>query len=494
MSTAEAEIIPLLRGNAEALKEAGREELLELVDHYRAMGREWFRRFIVENNRVDVLAEEILGYEVKPFHRALLAFQAAHPDSLQLCYRGSGKSTLLTVAYCIFLLAKDRDLRILICSKTQGQAEAFLKEIKGHLEENEKLIDLFGPFYDPQKVNKWDNKEIEVLGKTRRTKEGSITCVGVGGMVVGKHYDVIISDDLVDEDNSRTKHMREQTKTWYYQTLDPCLEPPEAGVPHRGEHHRIGTRYHFDDLYGHLMANELKEHTQIVPALDERERSPWPEKHPPRWFLEKKRKAGTVIFNAQFLCDTEAMKGEIFQWDDFQTVDDDELPNNLRIFCGADLAISENEKADLFAMVAIGIDVKTARVYVLDYFEGHLRFGAQTEKILKWHKLHNPTRFGIETNAYQLAQYQQLKDRDPDVRVKKIKTDRDKVARAWKLSAMFEDKRVFFRRGLDKLKDQLVLFPSYRYKDGFDAFDIAYRASKMKRKRKGGRRREPGVL
>jgi phage terminase large subunit-like protein len=494
MSTAEAEIIPLLRGNAETLSKAGREELLGMYDHYRAMGREWFRRFLFENNRVDILAEEILGYDVKPFHRALLAFQAAHPDSLQLCYRGSGKSTLLTVAFTIFLLAQNRELRILICSKTQGQAEAFLKEIKGHLEENEKLIDLFGPFYDPQKVNKWDNKEIEVLGKKKRTKEGSVTCVGVGGMVVGKHYDVILSDDLVDEDNSRTKHMRDLTRTWYYQTLDPCLEPPDAEVPHRGEHHRVGTRYHFDDLYGHLMSNELKEHTQIIPALDEKERSPWPEKHPPEWFKEKKRKAGTIIFNAQFLCDTEAMKGEIFQYDDCQTVDEDEIPGGLRIYCGADLAISEKEKADLFAMVALGIDPRTLKIYILDYFEGHLRFNDQTKKILQWYKLYKPIRFGIETNAYQLAQYQNLKDEDQEIRLKKVNTEKDKIARAWKLSAIFEDKRVFFRKGLDKLKDALVLFPSFRYKDGFDAFDIAYRASKMKRKRKSGRRKEPGVI
>lgn len=494
MSTAEAEIIPLLRGNAEALSRAGREELLELLDHYRAMSAEWKRRFILENNRVDILAEEILGYEMKPFHRALLAFMAAHPDSLQLCYRGSGKSTILNVAYCVFLLCKNRDLRILICSKTQGQAEAFLKEIKGHLEENEKLIDLFGSFYDPQKVNKWDNKEIEVLGKTRRTKEGSITCVGVGGMVVGKHYDVIISDDLVDEDNSRTKHMRDLTRTWYYQTLDPTLEPPDPKVPHRGEHHRIGTRYHFDDLYGHLMANELKEATQIVPALDALERSPWPEKHPPEWFRDKKTKAGTIIFNAQFLCDTEAMKGEIFQWDDLQQIDDDEIPTGLRVYCGADLAISESEKADLFAMVALGLDPRTSRIYVLDYFEGHLRFNAQTKEILRFYRLHKPIRFGIETNAYQLAQYQNLKDEDAELRLRKIRTDKDKIARAWKLSAIFEDHRVFFRKGLDKLKDQLVLFPSYRYKDGFDAFDIAYRASKMKRKRRDSRREEPGVL
>ena len=403
-------------------------------------------------------------------------------------------STTCTITKIIHYLCKNRNLRILIASKTSSNAEGFLKEIKAHLEGTQKLIDVFGAFYDPKKVAKWDNKEIEVVGRTIKAKEASVTCVGVDGTIVSKHVDVIMSDDLVDEENARTPYMRERTQKWYYQTLDPILEPPDEKVPHRGEHHRLGTRYHFADLWGHLIENELEDHHQIIKALDDKERSPWPEKHTPEWFKQKKAKAGLIIFNAQFQNDTEAMKGEIFQFDDCQQVNDSEVPpfGELQIFMGVDLAISQKEKSDLFAIVVGGFD-KIDNCYIIDYYEGHLRFNAQTKMIKKYYKKYDPIRAGIEINAYQEAQYQNLKDDDRDIRLTPINTSKDKIVRAWKLSPRFEDKRMFFRKGLGRLIDALVLFPNFRYKDGFDALDFMVQA-KLKKKRRRPPRKEPGVI
>lgn len=489
-----------MQGTPKALEEADRSSLLDLADHYRSMGNEWLRRMIIDQNRIDILAIAVLEYHIQPFHLALLQWQFANPDNLQLVFRGAGKSTTCTITKILHLLAKDPNIRVLIASKTSSQAEAFLKEIKGHLESNDRFRELFGTYYDPQRVGKWDNREIEVAPRTTHAKEASVTCVSVGSAVVGKHFDVAVSDDLVDEENSRTKYMRDRVKQWYYQTLDPCLEPPDPRVPHRGEHHRLGTRYHFDDLYGHLMAHELKRKTQIIPALDAKGRSPWPEKYPSKWFKEKKRKSGTIIFNAQYQCDTEAMKGEIFQYDDCQRVKDSDVPSDARVFMGVDLAISEKEASDRFAIAVVAVDA-AQNYYVIDFFEGHLRFGKQTAKILQYYKKHDPVRCAIETNAYQAAQYQNLQDDDEgadgsggkNLRLKAIHTDKDKITRAWKLSPVFEDGRMYFTQGTMVLAEQLVLFPNFRYKDGFDALDLAIAASKLKKKRKR-REVEPGVL
>jgi predicted phage terminase large subunit-like protein len=288
--------------------------------------------------------------------------------------------------------------------------------------------------------------------------------------------------------------MREKTKTWYYQSLDPTLEPPDPRVPHRGEHHRLGTRYHFDDLYGHLIENELRDHHQIIPAMDADGRSPWPDKYPPEWFMKKKKQAGIIIFNAQYQCDTEAMKGEIFQYDQCQLVEPENIPSNLRTYMGVDLAITEQETNDQFAIVIIGMDADQNR-YVLDFFAGHLRFGAQTRKIIELYEKYDPIRCCIETNAYQKAQYHHLQDEyGKDIRLKPVEQDKDKITRAWKLEPIFEDMRMFFKKGgnMHLLIEQLVLFPNYRYKDLFDALDLAVKASKIKKRK--GRRREPGVI
>lgn len=470
----------------------------QLVDYYkqcRQMSHEWIRRQVIQNNRIDILANSVLGLATMPFHIAMMKYQFAHPDNLQLVFRGAGKSTVCTEAKAIHLLLQDPNLRILIASKTAQNAEGFLRGIKNHFEGNELLAEIFGPYYDARKVSKWDNREIEVLPRTKPNKEASITCVGTDGTIVSKHYDVALSDDLVDEENSRTKHQRDKTQTWYYQTLDPTLEPPDSSVPHRGEHHRLGTRYHHQDLYGHLSANELKEHTHIIRALDEQGRSPWPEKYPPKWFHEKRRKSGLIIFNAQYQNDTDAMKGEIFQYDDCQQLPDAEYPeaSDLQVYMGVDLAISEKDSADKFAIVVIGTNKTRTAFYVLDYFEGQLRFNAQTAKIREFAKKWDPIRIAIESNAYQVAQYQNLKKTDPNIRARPVNTEIDKITRAWKLSSIFEEKKVWFRSSQLLLIEHMVLFPNARYKDLFDAFDLAVRASKVSgRSRK--RSEEPGVI
>jgi len=494
MGRAAAEkVVPLVPRTA--LKRADRAQLVEYYNHCCKMEDEWIRRQVLENNRIDILAVVVLGLIIEPFHLALLQFQFAHPDNMQLVFRGAGKSTVCTVTKSIHLLLKNANLRILIASKTAQNAEGFLKEIKNHFEGNDRLAAIFGQYYDARKCNKWDNREIEVLPRNTPNKEASITCVGVEGTIVSKHYDVIIGDDLVDEENSRTQYMRDKTKTWYYNTLDPTLEPPDPTVEHRGEYHRLGTRYHFDDLWGHLEANELAEHSQVIPALDENGRSPWPTKFHPDWFAQKRKKSGIIIFNAQYQCDTETMKGEIFRYDDCQQIDPTDYPelSKLRVFMGVDLAIGEKEGSDKFAIVVIGVMPDKSAYYVLDYYEGHLRFAAQTKKIVDYYRRWDPIRCLIETNQYQDAQYQNVKDNHPDVRVRPFKQIKDKVTRAMKLSALFEDKRMFFKKGAHNLLiEHLVLFPSHRFKDLFDALDLAVRAGRIRKRRT--RQKEPGVI
>jgi len=453
---------------------------------------DWLRHEILEHDAIDLLATEILGYEVRPFHLEMLQFQFEHPDSLQLAYRGAGKSTLATITKAIHYLLKDPNLRILLANETIGGSEKFLREIKGHFENNERLLEVFGPYFDKQKTDKWDTREINVLPRTKHTKEASIACVGADGSVALRHVDVILSDDLVVEKNSRTVGRRGKLKTWYYQSLDPCLEPPDPEVSHRGEHHRLGTRYHWDDLYGHLIANELRHHHRIYRGLDENENSPWPEKHSPEWFKKKRKRMGAIIFGAQMLCDTELMKGEIFQYDDCQQIDADEVPSGLKVFMGTDLAVGKKVN-DQFANVVIGIDDKDS-IYILEAYAAHLRFKQQKTKWKDTYKRCDPIRAGIESNGYQDVLRGDLKDDDKDLRAIPIHTSVDKVTRAQKLSAKFEDKRMFFVRGshVAELIDQLVLFPGNRLDDLFDALDIAVRASR-KKKRRASRENEPGL-
>lgn len=471
-----------------------RQVLIQEVERSQAETDAWLRYQITENDRVDILAREILGYEVQPFHFALMRYQLRNRESLQLAFRGAGKSTVLTVCFCLYAIAKNPNVRICIASKTEGYSKSLLREIKQHLQENEGFRRVFGDLVG----DKWDETAIIVRTRTRPAKEPTLTVVGIGGQLVGNHFDIVIGDDLVDEDNARTPHMRERVKTWFYKVLHPTLEP-------HARLHIIGTRYHYDDLYGHLQRNELKDHTQIIRALDDRGRSPWPAKYSAEYFKKKRDAIGTIIFASQYQCDAEAMRGEIFQWDWIDWVEADAVPEKLRYVGGVDLAIKQSKEADKFARVTVGVDV-LGHVWVVGAFTTHLTFTGQTADILKWWRsgfdgaTSPPMRgdstaveIGIEVNAYQDAQYQKLKEDEPTIRLVPVHTLKDKVTRAMKLSAYFEAGKVHFVKGLHDLAEQLVVFPSGEWKDLFDALDLAVTVA-FRRRRRRRERGKVGVL
>lgn len=473
-----------------------RKDLIQLIAQNREAYKKWIRHQILVNDRKDLLGEVVLGYKIESHHLKMMRHQHSKTQSITLVWRGSGKTTCNNVIECIWLILKFRDIRILIASKTQANAIDFLKEIKGHFETNEKLIEIFGNLVGTER---WDQTAIQVSGRSRPFKEPTVNTVGVDGAVASKHYDVIIADDLVDEDNSRTKHQREKMLNWYYKMLIPTLNPPDPENPLVGRMFILGTRYHYSDLYGHLTerqpdgtGGEMKDDAVIIPIQEPDGTPNWPEKFP-KEHIDKLRLMGIIRFGTQYLLNCDAMKGEIFRYDDCQIVNDEDIPQSgLRIYMGVDLAIGEDETNDMFAWVVIGMTA-TKVIYVLDYLEKQLRFPEQTASIIKAARQYKPIRIGIEANAYQAAQIHNVKKEAPDLNAIPIITLKDKVTRAWNLVKHFEASRVFFRRSIHyKIVEHLVLFPGGRYKDLFDALDIAVTTSEKRVKKK--RSMEVGLI
>lgn len=458
-----------------------RDELTQKWLDARHVQNEWLRRQVVEYDRVDLLAEVILGYKLQPFHKLMLHFALRHKQSLQLAFRGAGKTTSVEIVQIVHKIVKDINTRILIVSKTQGFAQDILREVKQHLEENERFREVFGDLVGEEK---WNDSEIIIRGRTKPMKESTVTCVGIGGQLIGKHFDHVFGDDLVDEDNSRTDHGRKSTQTWYYKVMHPTMEP-------HCELHLYGTRYHFSDLYGHLIANEMADCHQIVPALDVHGRSPWPEKYSSEYFRTKRDQLGLVIFNSQFQCDTEAMRGEIFDIDWMgEPVNLGDIPAKAHWHAGIDLAIKTTDAHDMFAMV--GIAVEGSDIWVASLYAGHIGFSDQTRKIKDWWDdgmggvcdKKRIISFAIETNAYQDAQYQRLKEERPDMVLRPITTTKDKVTRAHRLAARFEEGKVHICKPVwNAIVDHLLQFPGGRYKDIFDALDLAVTAAFKRHRR-----------
>lgn len=425
---------------------------------------------------------------LQPLHASIIHNVSDNQASMDLAPRGHGKSTIGDVDFCITNVLRNPDIRIMIGSKTQTQASAFLKEIRTHFEQNVNLIRIFGD-WKKSRDNVWNDKEFTVNRRTVIKKEATVSALGASGAVVSKHFDIIIGDDLVGFENARTEAQRKVLKEWFYSSLYPTLEPD-------GEIHILGTRYSPMDLYEDLIKskNYKVNVQQAITIKDGQEVSLWESKFSLEKLRSIREEAGLIIFNMQYQNNTELAKGKIFKYRYFKHFEEYEVDYALnrvrvkvldaqgvpfwipvRIYMGADLAISEDETSnnDYFVLTVIGVD-KNKNVYVLDYLKERLSFNAQLNAILDYGRNKFPMveRIGVETVQYQKSLAQEIR-RLSLLPVINIQTSKDKVTRAMRRSALFENGKVWFRIGMDDLEECLLLFPEVDHDDLFDGLDFA---------------------
>ena len=430
------------------------------------------------------LPQEVLA----DLHKSIISNISNSKSTLDLAPRGFGKSTVGDVDYCITRILRDPNIRIMIGSKTQTQAEAFLKEVRTHFEQNEDLIRIFGD-WKTSKDNVWNDREFTVNKRSIIKKEATLTALGASGAVISKHFDVIIGDDLVGLENARTEKQRSNLKEWFYSSLFPTLEPD-------GEIHILGTRYNPLDLYEDLIKSKdyVVNIQRAIRVVNGKKVSLWEEKFSLERLEAILKQSGKIIFNMQYQNDTELAKGKIFKAQyfryyeeykidyDFQTAKvrvktEDGIDQwiKVRLCFGCDLAISEKEqdKGDYFVLMVIGVDADH-NVYVLDYVKERLTFNTQLNTIIDYGRNKFPMveRIGVETVAYQKSLAQELR-RLSLLPIININTSKDKVTRAMRRSANFENHKVYFREGMDDLEECLLLFPEVDHDDLFDALDFA---------------------
>lgn len=439
-----------------------------------------------------------LGWEVRGFHRAAMDDALRYQEVLWLAPRGSGKSTSLAVFVPAWLAIarpenmepevrmrlaeKFRDaphpigrenIRIALVSNSAEKAVSLLWQIKAVLTD-QRIRVLYGDLAGLR----WQDAKADTALKTSNSRESTYTALGIGSRMTGGHYDLIVPDDMVTEDNARTELQRERLSNYWKFTVQPTLEPWGWIIG-------AGTRYHPADWYGEVrewVKNGTWCHLRRTPALYEVDgelRSYWPAQYSVEKLLAIKERIGSIAFATQYQNEVDQMMGTFFEkpWvENFKKWN--ELPEadrrKARTIVVCDPSIKAGPRNDYTAFVVLS--------YIAPYFYvRHVARGQWTmEETLRravalW-KTYLPEVLGIEVVQGQEWLVQELRRRTRiNVRplVPKQYGGKDKVGRANMVRSFFEQLRVFLEEptptnGIGRLVEEMMAFSGENNAPGID--------------------------
>ena len=415
--------------------------------------------------------KEILGFSDlrKQPHQELgeLLINGKKRKKLILMPRGSFKSTVVTAGYVLWSIVKNPNVRILISSETQRNSIKYVKEIKSHLESNQKLRQIFGDFSSGE--NTWRDNEFIVSKRTFPKKEPTVMASSLEKQaIVGLHFDIIILDDVVSRNNINTKDQIQKTID-HYRLLLSVLDP--------GSDKRlvmVGTRWSWVDLYGWIIEGDEKDQFDIfVRQAIQHDGSLLLPDRLTKEFLEEQRKTqGEFIYNCQYMNQAVAGDTATFRPDHIQYYD--KLEKTTYNFVSIDPAISTKTSADFSGITVIGVDCEE-NWYVREALNLKLDPSGLIDKLFELNAQYQPMafimeRFALEKSLKHALTFE-MEKRNAYFPIRDIPTDtrKSKEARIAGLQPKFESKKIFLKRNHEDLVHQIVHHPQLKNDDLLDS-------------------------
>jgi len=416
-------------------------------------------------------AKHILGSDLmakQPHQELCDLLTSDSPKKLILLPRGSFKSTVTTVGYTLWRLAYNPNLRVLISSENFSNSAKYLGEIKDHMANNKLFRALYGD-WKPKDPGFWTKENITISTRTKvGFKEPTITASGVGQTKVGMHYDLVVLDDIVSNNNIATPEQIMKTLD-YYRLILSLPDPGSTLII-------IGTRYHYNDLYGHILENEPENYDTIVrKAYQDDGTLYFPTRLTDEFLKEQKKAQGSSHFSNQYQNEPIDAETAMFrrEWLKFYTT----VPDNLRHFIVTDAAASLSNTADYSVVMILGVD-QYSNIFVLDPWRGRVTISDFIDRIFRRVHDYNVQDEGtvtIETNAFQqtikFMLCEEMNKRKLWFSITEVKPNsrQTKVRRIQALQPYFEHGKIFIKEEHQDLMDEILRFPKTRYDDLIDA-------------------------
>lgn len=379
-----------------------------------------------------------------------------------------GKSTLCSVLFPAWYIGRNPRNQIIAASYGGELSDNFGNQLRNRMREEEHMA-IFG---DAACLS----TESQARDKWTTNAGGVYRSAGVGGGITGFGAHLGIIDDPVkgwEEANSDL--IQRRNVEWYRSDFYTRLMPPGAVVV-------IQTRWHENDLAGHLldkMENEHGDRWHVIhfPAIDENGNALWESEYPVSR-LEKIRSAvGSTTWNALYQGDPTPVEGTHFLREHLKGYE--RMPDLSRmVFYGAsDYAVTENG-GDWTVHVVVGLD-EHENIYVLDYWRGQTGPDIWIERKLdlmeRWKTMNWAAEGGQIYRSIGPFLKQRQKERKIYGKVETFTSSTNKVQRSRSMQARMAMGKVLFPRQAPwwpDVENELLKFPYGKNDDIVDTLSL----------------------
>jgi len=344
-----------------------------------------------------------LGMELGPQHHIWAAHLATGEDVVELAPRDHGKSHSLIRAYALWRIKYDPWVKeVLILGPDQPTAVENLDKIKDFLERPtmnylipKKRRDTFFSRTEVQLAN----------GKTIKAK-------GIGSPLRGRHPQLILMDDVLNESNSLTPDHQEEIKNYINSVILPMKD--KGLVMHRQQGFKsqlvmVGTAQSRTDFYHQALESGNYVGTKLAAILNEDTGEVlWPDRYTLYDLMEIRRKVGTLSFSKEYLNEPLNDNTTIFPTSLFESGKDHQLSyqssytGSNPVYMGVDFSVPGNSDGDWTVVFVLEHDPILKAYRVLNYWrERPESTQRQIHQIELWVNLYKVTLGYLEDNLFQ---------------------------------------------------------------------------------------------
>lgn len=310
--------------------------------------------------------------------------QAEPNGFLDLWSREHGKSSVITFGLTIFDILNNPNVTVGIFSHSKRIAKGFLQVIMREFQDNLRLQELFpdvlwsNPWKD---APNWSEDGI-IVRRSQNPKEATIECHGLDSQPTGRHFQLMIYDDVVTRESVATPEQIRKTTDGWALSLNLSVQEEKGG-----RIRYIGTRYNLHDTYSEIIKRGAAI-PRIFPATHNGRFDGKPVFFSQAEFDKRVKTQGLATSAAQLLQDPRADGSNMFQvhWLSPYEV----RPRTINCFLMVDPSMGRTTASDNTAMAVVGIS-STGNKYLLDGCCERLPLSRRWSKLkalyLKWSRM-----------------------------------------------------------------------------------------------------------